>query len=73
MSRNACNGENGEKSPEGWKFKLGAKSGFLENGDCIPGHISWDGRALDCKAGGLRLDPWGRTNTPGATVCLRNG
>ena len=33
MSRNACNGENGEKSPEGWRFKLDAKSGPLESGD----------------------------------------
>lgn len=73
MSRNAFNGENGEKSPEGWKFKLDAKSGLLENGDCISGHISWDGRALDRKAGGLGLDPRGRTNTQGATFCLRNG
>ena len=28
MSRNACNGE---KSPEGWQFKLDAKSGPLES------------------------------------------
>ena len=33
MSRNACNGENGKKSPEGWQFKLDAKSGPLESGD----------------------------------------
>ena len=33
MFRNACNGENGEKSPEGWRFKLGAKSGRLESDD----------------------------------------
>ena len=33
MSRNACNGENGEKSPEGWRIKLDAKSGPLESGD----------------------------------------
>ena len=52
---------------------LDAKSGLLENGDCISGHISWDGRALDRKAGGLGLDPRGRTNTQGATFCLRNG
>ena len=30
MSRNACDGE---KSPEGWRFKLDAKSGPLESGD----------------------------------------
>ena len=30
MSRNACNGG---KLPEGWPFKLNAKSGPLESGD----------------------------------------
>ena len=33
MSRNARNGENGERSPEGWQFKLDAKSGSLESDD----------------------------------------
>ena len=33
MSRNTCNSENGEKSPEGWRFKLDVKSGPLESGD----------------------------------------
>ena len=33
MSRDACNGENGKKSPEGWRFKLYAKIGPLESGD----------------------------------------
>ena len=33
MSRNARNSENGERSPEGWQFKLVAKSGSLESGD----------------------------------------
>ena len=33
MSRNACSGENGEKSSEGWRFKLDTKSDPLESGD----------------------------------------
>ena len=33
MSRNACKGENGGKSPEDWRFELDAKSGPLETGD----------------------------------------
>ena len=33
MSRDACNGENGKKSPEGWRFKFYAKIGPLESGD----------------------------------------
>ena len=33
VSRNACNGENGKNSREGWRFKLDAKSGPLESGD----------------------------------------
>ena len=48
MAKNACNGGNGEKSPEGWRFKLDAKSGFLESGNFgengeISGHISHPG------------------------------
>lgn len=61
------------KIARGLEIGLDAKSGLLENGDCISGHISWDGRALDRKAGGLGLDPRGRANTQGATFCLRNG
>ena len=61
------------KIARGLEIGLDAKSGLLENGDCISGHISWDGRALDRKAGGLGLDPRGRTSTQGATFCLRNG
>ena len=33
MSRNACDCENSEKSPEGWRFKLDAKSDPEESGD----------------------------------------
>ena len=61
------------KIARGLEIGLDAKSGLLENGDCISGHISWDGGALDRKAGGLGLDPRGRTSTQGATFCLRNG
>ena len=30
---NACNGENGEKSPDSWRFKLDIKSDPVESGD----------------------------------------
>lgn len=48
MPKNACNGGNGENSPEGWRFKLDAKSGLLESGNFgengeISGHISHPG------------------------------
>ena len=33
MSKNACNGENGEKSPDRCRFKLDAKSGPLKGAD----------------------------------------
>ena len=44
MPKIACNGGNGEKSAEGWRFKLDTKSGLLESGDFgengeISGHI----------------------------------
>ena len=33
MSRNTRKGENGKKSPEGWRFKLDGKSDHFKNGD----------------------------------------
>ena len=33
MSRNTRKGENGKKSPEGWRFKLDGKSDPFKNGD----------------------------------------